>query len=113
MGNTGSLTRLAFPNQINPNNPDVTYHSQGTWDKINTFRKKRLEGLGESVRLKGRIGGAAPGGRNRSGFAKENLPPVGFGFHRFFTEPAEARFRLNDFVTRRAVPGCQSFLLFR
>lgn len=41
VGNTGALTRLAFPNRINPENPDATYHSEGTWDRIKSYRKAR------------------------------------------------------------------------
>lgn len=45
VGNTNSLTRLAFPNQIDPSNAESVYHSQGTWDAIMAHRRKRLENL--------------------------------------------------------------------
>ena len=42
VGNTGVLTRLAFPNRIDPAVADVRYHSESTYGRIAALRQARL-----------------------------------------------------------------------
>jgi hypothetical protein len=42
IGNIGAITKLAFPNSIDPTNNESTYHTQATYDRIQQLRNERL-----------------------------------------------------------------------
>lgn len=50
-GNVGALTRVAYPNRIDPSNETGLYHTQETFERIGRAQQARLEALMAEQRL--------------------------------------------------------------
>ncbi|AKU92005.1 DUF1501 domain-containing protein [Vulgatibacter incomptus] len=50
-GNMGALSRIAFPNRSDPNNPDSFIHSQSTSERIAKAQEERIQSLLQRERL--------------------------------------------------------------
>ncbi len=51
VGSSSVLTKLAWPNRIDPSKPDGTYHSPDTWDRVQAARAARLSRLQTNAKL--------------------------------------------------------------
>lgn len=50
-GNIGALNRIAYPDRIDPNNPDSRYHTEATSQRIAAAQRERLQAMMERQRL--------------------------------------------------------------
>ncbi len=51
VGSPSVLTKLAWPNRIDPDKPEGTYHSVDTWDRVQSARAERLGRLQAAAKL--------------------------------------------------------------